>query len=188
MKHTPFLEMHKAFGGKLVEYAGFQLPVSFKGIKEEHEAVRKNAGVFDVSHMGEFLMEGPHALDLIQRLTCNDATKVKKGKAQYTCLINENGGIIDDLLVYCLEENESYLLVVNAANIEKDWKWIESRNTDGAVMRNISDNTCQLAIQGPKAVQIISDLTSVDLTNMKYFTFEKGSFAGVEDVLMSITG
>lgn len=188
MKHTPFLEMHKQFGGKLVEFAGFQLPVSFKGIKEEHEAVRKNAGVFDVSHMGEFMVKGPHAMELIQRLTCNDVSKIKNGKAQYSCLINEQGGIIDDLLVYCLEENNVYMLVVNAANIDKDWNWISVHNTNNAELHNISDRTCQLAIQGPQAVQIISDLTDIDLVNMKYYTFSKGVFAGVENVLISATG
>lgn len=188
MKHTPFLEMHKRAGGKLVEFAGFELPVSFKGIREEHEAVRKNAGVFDVSHMGEFMVKGPKAMELIQRLTCNDISKVKTGKAQYSCLINDQGGIIDDLVIYCLEENSTYMLVVNAANIEKDWDWISSHNTDNAELENISDRTCQLAIQGPKAVQMISGLTDVDLVNMKYFSFEKGTFAGVERVLISATG
>ncbi len=188
MKHTPFLDMHKAYGGKLVAFAGFELPVSFKGIREEHESVRKNAGVFDVSHMGEFMVKGPNAMELIQRLTCNDISKVKAGKAQYSCLINDQGGIIDDLLIYCLEENAAYMLVVNAANIEKDWNWIVSHNTAKAELKNISDRICQLAIQGPKAVQLIAGLTEVDLVNMKYFTFEQGTFAGVENVLISATG
>lgn len=188
MKDTPFITMHKALGAKLIEFAGFNLPVSFKGIKEEHEAVRKNAGVFDVSHMGEFIIKGPHAVELIQRLTCNDVTKIKAGKAQYSCLTNEEGGIIDDLLVYCLEENAVYMLVVNAANIEKDLNWITAHNIHQAEIHNISDRTCQLAVQGPKAVQIISDLTPVDLVNMKYYTFTKGRFAGIDNVLISATG
>src|SRR5699024_9023080 len=188
MKNTPFIEMHKEFGGKLVDFAGFQLPISFTGIKEEHQSVRENAGVFDVSHMGEFLVEGPQAKDLIQRLTCNNIEKAKKGKAQYTCLMNENGGIIDDLLVYCLEEDASYMLVVNAANIEKDWDWIVAHNKEKAQLKNISDQTCQLAIQGPHAIKIISDLTSVDLANMKFYTFEEGDFAGLNNVLISATG
>ncbi len=188
MKATPFIEIHKRLGGKLVEFAGFELPVSFTGIKEEHEAVRKNAGVFDVSHMGEFLISGPHARALIQKLTCNNIAKMRAGKAQYNCLINEKGGIIDDLLIYCLEEDVAYMLVVNAANIEKDWNWISNHNTEGAKLQNISDSTCQLAIQGPNAVQIISDLTDIDLVNMKYYTFERGTFAGVDDVLVSATG
>ncbi len=188
MKTTPFIEMHKAAGGKLVDFAGFQLPISFKGIKEEHQTVRENAGVFDVSHMGEFLVEGAHALDLLQKITCNNLAKTKKGKAQYTCLINEKGGIIDDLLIYCLEENQSYLLVVNAANIEKDWNWIVQHNTENVSLQNISNKTCQLAIQGPNAIKIISHLTDVDLAGMKFYTFEKGRFAGLDNVLISATG
>ena len=172
----------------MVAFAGFALPVSFRGIKEEHEAVRQQAGVFDVSHMGEFIVKGPHALALINRLTSNDASRLKAGKAQYSCLINEKGGIVDDLLVYCLEENAAYMLVVNAANIDKDWAWISDHNAQQAELHNISDRTCQLAIQGPQAVALISELTAVDLVNMKYYTFAKGTFAGVENVLISATG
>ncbi len=188
MKTTPFIEMHKALGGKLVEFAGFELPVSFTGIKEEHASVRKNAGVFDVSHMGELMIKGSGAKALIQKLTCNNIEKMKTGKVQYNCLINEQGGIIDDLLIYCIEEDATYMLVVNAANIAKDWDWIRTHNQEDAELQNISDVTCQLAIQGPKAVQIISDLTDIDLVNMKYYTFERGTFAGVDNVLISATG
>lgn len=188
MKTTPYQKKHEALGAKMVDYAGFYMPVSYKGINEEHQAVRKNAGVFDVSHMGEFILKGPNALELIQRLTTNDASKLKAGKAQYSCLTNDEGGIVDDLLVYCIEENEVYMLVVNAGNIDKDWKWLEEHNTQGAELHNISDKTCLLAIQGPNACKIIQSLTPVDIINLKYYTFEKGEFAGVENVLISATG
>lgn len=188
MKDTPFIAKHQECGGKMMEFAGYNMPVVYTTIKEEHEAVRNKAGVFDVSHMGEFIIKGPHAQKLIQRLTCNDVSKMKVGKAQYNCLINEQGGIIDDLLIYCLEENATYMLVVNAANIEKDWNWINAHNTHGAELHSISDRTCLLAIQGPKAVQIIAGLTDVDLANLKYYTFVKSTFAGVENVVISATG
>jgi aminomethyltransferase len=188
MKNTPFTSIHQSLGAKMGEFAGYNMPISYSGINDEHLAVRQNAGVFDVSHMGEFILKGPYALDLIQRVTSNDASKLTKGKAQYSCMPNTVGGIVDDLIVYCLEENKAYMLVVNASNIEKDWNWISSYNHNGVEMHNISDKTCLLAIQGPNACKIIQPLTSVDVLNMKYYTFEKGVFAGVENVLISATG
>lgn len=188
MKNTPFTEKHIALGAKMAEFAGYNMPISYTGINDEHAAVRKNAGVFDVSHMGEFILKGPHALDLIQRVTSNDAAKLKNGQAQYSCLPNENGGIVDDLLVYCIEENSVYMLVVNASNIEKDWNWIQKHNHEHAEMHNISDKTCLLAIQGPNAAKILQPLTGMDILNLKYYTFVKGKFAGVDNVLISATG
>lgn len=188
MKNTPFTEKHRALGAKMAEFAGFNMPISYSGINEEHAAVRNKAGVFDVSHMGEFIVKGPHALDLIQRITTNDASKLTAGKAQYSCMPNNEGGIVDDLLVYCLEENSSYMLVVNAGNIDKDWKWIVDHNTGNAEMHDISGKTCLLAIQGPDATKILQTLTEVDILNLKYYTFEKGKFAGVDNVLISATG
>lgn len=188
MKSTPFTDKHIALGAKMVDFAGFNMPVSYTGINEEHAAVRKNAGVFDVSHMGEFMVKGPHALDLIQRVTSNDASKLSAGKAQYSCMPNEEGGIVDDLLVYCIEENNVYMLVVNAGNIAKDWAWISRHNTQNAELHDISDDTCLLAIQGPEATKILQPLTDIDVLNMKYYTFEKGRFAGVDNVLVSATG
>jgi aminomethyltransferase len=188
MKNTPFTEKHIALGAKMAEFAGFNMPISYTGINDEHAAVRNNAGVFDVSHMGEFILKGPGALELIQRTTSNDASKLSAGKAQYSCLPNEQGGIIDDLLVYCLEENNAYMLVVNAGNIEKDWNWITKYNTGGVEMHNISDKTCLLAIQGPNATKILQTLTELDILNLKYYTFVKGKFAGVDNVLVSATG
>ena len=188
MKATPFTPKHIALGAKMAEFAGFNMPISYSGINDEHAAVRNNAGVFDVSHMGEFVLKGDKALDLIQRVTTNDASKLTNGKAQYSCLPNKDGGIVDDLLVYCLEENKAYMLVVNAGNIDKDWKWINAHNTDGVEMINISDKTCLLAIQGPNATKILQPLTDIDILNMKYYTFTKGKFAGVENVLVSATG
>ncbi|MEO8769729.1 MAG: glycine cleavage system aminomethyltransferase GcvT [Ferruginibacter sp.] len=188
MKNTPFTEKHLAFGAKMAEFAGFNMPISYTGINDEHAAVRNNAGVFDVSHMGEFMIKGPHALDLIQRVTTNDASKLTAGKAQYSCLPNKEGGIVDDLLVYCIEEQNVYMLVVNAGNIDKDWKWISDQNINNAEMENISDKTCLLAIQGPHATKILQKLTDIDILNLKYYTFEKGKFAGVDNVLISATG
>lgn len=188
MKTTPFTNKHIALGAKMAEFAGYNMPISYTGINDEHQAVRNNAGVFDVSHMGEFIVKGEHALDLIQRVTSNDASKLKNGQAQYSCLPNNEGGIVDDLLVYCIEENKVYMLVVNASNIEKDWNWISSHNSNNAEMHNISDKTALLAIQGPKATQILQPLTDVDILNLKYYTFVKGTFAGVENVLISATG
>ncbi|MEO6610850.1 MAG: glycine cleavage system aminomethyltransferase GcvT [Chitinophagaceae bacterium] len=188
MKNTPFTEKHIALGAKMAEFAGYNMPISYTGINDEHAAVRKNAGVFDVSHMGEFILKGEKALDLIQQVTSNDATKLKEGQAQYSCLPNEKGGIVDDLLVYCIEENKVYLLVVNASNIEKDWNWIQQHNSDKVEMHNISDKTCLLAIQGPNATKILQPLTEMDILNLKYYTFTKGKFAGVDDVIVSATG
>src|SRR5260221_1503609 len=188
MKNTPFTEKHIALGAKMAEFAGYNMPISYSGINDEHAAVRRNAGIFDVSHMGEFILKGEHALALIQRVTSNDASKLKAGQAQYSCLPNEDGGIIDDLLVYCIEENKVYMLVVNASNIEKDWKWISKHNSRHAEMHNISDKTCLLAIQGPNATKILQSLTEIDILNLKYYTFVKGKFAGVDNVLVSATG
>ncbi|HRN74053.1 MAG TPA: glycine cleavage system aminomethyltransferase GcvT [Ginsengibacter sp.] len=188
MKNTPFTHLHIALGAKMAAFAGYNMPINYTGINQEHETVRKNAGVFDVSHMGEFIVSGPHALDLIQRVTTNDASKLENGRAQYSCMLNENGGIIDDLIIYCLAENEKYLVVVNAANIEKDWNWISSHNTDGATLENISDKTCLLAIQGPEATKLLQPLTDVDILNLKYYHFAIGTFAGVPDVIISATG
>src|SRR5690242_51201 len=188
MKSTPFTEKHIALGAKMAPFAGFNMPISYSGINDEHHTVRKNAGVFDVSHMGEFILKGDKALDLIQRVTSNDASRLVAGKAQYSCLPNNEGGIVDDLIVYCLEENKAYMLVVNASNIDKDWNWISQFNTEGVEMHNISDKTCLLAIQGPNATKILEPLTDIDILNMKYYTFQKGTFAGVQNVLISATG
>jgi aminomethyltransferase len=188
MKNTPFTQKHIALGAKMAEFAGYNMPISYSGINDEHAAVRNNAGVFDVSHMGEFILKGENALDLIQRVTTNDASKLTNGKAQYSCLPNKDGGIVDDLLVYCVEENKVYMLVVNASNIEKDWNWISSFNDKNVEMHNISERTSLLAIQGPNATKILQPLTDMDIMNLKYYTFTKGTFAGVENVLISATG
>jgi aminomethyltransferase len=188
MKNTPFTQKHIELGAKMVEFAGYNMPISYTSINEEHHTVRKNAGVFDVSHMGEFILKGENALDLIQRVTTNDASKLTAGKAQYSCMPNEEGGIIDDLLVYCIAENKVYMLVVNASNVEKDWNWIQKHNDKNVEMHNISDETCLLAIQGPNATKILQSLTDMDILNLKYYTFVKGKFAGVENVLVSATG
>jgi aminomethyltransferase len=188
MKQTPFTSKHTALGAKMAEFAGYNMPISYTGINEEHHAVRRNAGVFDVSHMGEFMLKGPGAIDLIQRVTSNDASKLTAGKAQYSCLPNEDGGIIDDLLVYCIEENKTYMIVVNASNIEKDWAWFQKHNTGNVEMHNISDATCLLAVQGPNATKILQTLTEMDILNLKYYTFAKGRFAGVDNVVVSATG
>ena len=188
MKNTPFTEKHIALGAKMAEFAGYNMPISYTGINDEHFAVRTSVGVFDVSHMGEFILKGEHALDLIQRVTTNDASKLTAGKAQYSCLPNKEGGIVDDLIVYCLEANKSYMLVVNASNIEKDWNWISSFNTNNVEMHNISDKTALLAIQGPNATKALQALTNADILNLKYYTFTKGVFAGVDNVIISATG
>lgn len=188
MKNTPFTDKHLALGAKMAEFAGYNMPISYTGINDEHAKVRKNAGVFDVSHMGEFMLKGEGALDLIQRVTSNDASKLTAGKAQYSCLPNDNGGIVDDLLVYCIEENKVYMLVVNASNIEKDWNWISKHNTNNVEMHNISEKTGLLAIQGPNATKILQPLTEMDILNLKYYTFVKGKFAGVDNVIVSATG
>jgi len=188
MKQTPFTQKHIALGAKMADFAGFNMPISYSGINDEHATVRNAVGVFDVSHMGEFMLKGPQALELIQRLTSNDASKLTNGKVQYSCLPNEQGGIVDDLLVYCIEENNVYMLVVNAGNIDKDWKWISDRNVNNVEMHNISHKTGLLAVQGPNATKVIQTLTELDVLNLKYYTFTKGTFAGVENVLISATG
>lgn len=188
MKTTPFTSKHIALGAKMADFAGYNMPISYSGINEEHTTVRNNAGVFDVSHMGEFVIKGDKALDLIQRITSNDASKLTAGKIQYSCFVNEQGGIIDDLLVYCLEDNNAYMLVVNAGNIDKDWNWIVKHNIHQAEIHNISDKTGLLAVQGPNANKILQSLTEMDILNLKYYTFLKGKFAGVENVLISATG
>lgn len=189
MKNTPFTDKHIALGAKMAEFAGYNMPISYSGINDEHHTVRNSVGVFDVSHMGEFILKGPNALDLIQRVTSNDASKLDvAGKAQYSCLPNAEGGIVDDLLVYCIEPNNVYMLVVNASNIEKDWNWISKHNTKDVEMHNISDKTGLLAVQGPKAVECMQELTDMNLVDLKYYTFVKGTFAGVENVVVSATG
>jgi aminomethyltransferase len=188
MKSTPFTNKHLALGAKMGEFAGFNMPISYSGINDEHLAVRSNVGIFDVSHMGEFILKGPGSLDLIQKVTSNDASRLTNGKAQYSCLPNESGGIVDDLLVYCIRENEVYMLVVNASNIEKDWNWISRFNSESVLMEDISSRTCLLAVQGPNANKLLQPLTSMDLMNLKYYSFVKGSFAGVDNVLISATG
>lgn len=171
----------------MVPFAGFNMPVQYEGVNAEHETVRNAVGVFDVSHMGEFLLKGPNALDLIQKVTTNDASVLVNGKAQYSCMPNGKGGIVDDLIIYRINENE-YILVVNASNIEKDWNWISSHNDLGVEMTDLSDEYSLLAIQGPKAAESMQSLTNVDLANMVYYTFEKGTFAGVDNVIISATG
>ncbi|WP_127139813.1 glycine cleavage system aminomethyltransferase GcvT [Flagellimonas marinaquae] len=188
MKNTALTETHKALGAKMVPFAGYNMPVSYEGVNIEHETVRKAVGVFDVSHMGEFLVEGPKALELIQKVTTNDASKLTVGKAQYSCMPNETGGIVDDLIIYRIKE-ETYLLVVNASNIDKDWDHISKYNEAiGADMRNISDDYSLLAIQGPKAVEAMQSLTSVDLASINFYSFVVGDFAGIEHVIISATG
>jgi aminomethyltransferase len=188
MKNTALSQTHEALSAKMVPFAGYNMPVSYEGVTAEHETVRKGVGVFDVSHMGEFLIDGPKALELIQRVSSNDASKLSIGKAQYSCLPNETGGIVDDLIIYKLKE-EQYLLVVNASNIEKDWAHISSYNkTIGAEMRNISEDYSLLAIQGPSAVEAMQPLTSVDLSAIKFYNFKVADFAGVDHVIISATG
>ncbi|WP_113636799.1 glycine cleavage system aminomethyltransferase GcvT [Nubsella zeaxanthinifaciens] len=187
MKNTALTEKHISLGAKMVPFAGYNMPVQYEGINAEHATVRNAVGVFDVSHMGEFILKGENALDLIQRVTSNDASKLYDGKIQYSCLPNENGGIIDDLLVYRIDE-KSYMLVVNASNIDKDWNWIQKFNDKGVEMHNISDQTSLLAVQGPKAADALQTLTDMDLASMEYYTFKKGKFAGVDNVLVSATG
>ncbi|HXJ97568.1 MAG TPA: glycine cleavage system aminomethyltransferase GcvT [Gelidibacter sp.] len=187
MKDITLKSTHEALGAKMVPYAGFNMPVQYEGVSIEHETVRNGIGVFDVSHMGEFLIEGPHALELIQKTCSNDASKLTIGKAQYSYLPNETGGIIDDLIIYKMKE-ESYLLVVNASNIEKDWNWINSKNDVGAVVRDLSPEYSLLAIQGPKAVEAMQSLTSHNLTDLKFYNFVVGDFAGIDNVIISATG
>ena len=187
MKNVALNDTHITLGAKMVPFAGFNMPVQYAGINAEHETVRKAVGVFDVSHMGEFILKGEGALDLIQKVTSNDASKLYDGKIQYSCLPNENGGIVDDLLVYRMDD-KTYMLVVNASNIDKDWDWISKCNSYGVDMKNISDRTSLLAVQGPKAAEALQSLTNVDLASMEYYTFKKGTLAGVDNVVISATG
>jgi aminomethyltransferase len=187
MNNTALTEKHISLGAKMVPFAGYNMPVQYEGINAEHATVRNGVGVFDVSHMGEFILKGEKAIDLIQRVSSNDASKLYDGKIQYAYLPNEDGGIVDDLLIYRIDE-KSYMLVVNASNIEKDWNWIQKYNTEGVEMHNISDKTSLLAVQGPKAAEALQSLTDIDLASMEYYNFKKGTFAGVENVLVSATG
>lgn len=187
LKYVPLNDLHVKLGAKMVPFAGYNMPVRYSSDIEEHMTVRKGVGVFDVSHMGEFAVKGPNALDLIQRVTSNDASKLIDGQAQYSCLPNETGGIVDDLIVYKIKDND-YMLVVNASNIDKDWNWISKFNTSGAEMKNISDDICLFAVQGPRAVATLQKLTKTDLSSIKYYHFALGDFAGVSNVFMSNTG
>ena len=187
MKNTALTEVHEALGAKMVPFAGYSMPVQYTGVNQEHECVRTGVGVFDVSHMGEFILKGDKALDLIQKVCSNDASKLVDGKAQYSCMPNDKGGIVDDLIIYRLDE-KTYMLVVNASNIEKDWNWIQQHNEFGVEMEDISDKTSLLAVQGPKAAEAMQSLTDINLTEMPYYSFQKGKFAGKENVLVSATG
>ena len=187
LKTVVLNDVHQQLGAKMVPFAGYNMPVRYSSDLDEHHTVRRAVGIFDVSHMGEFRVRGPHALDLIQRVTSNDASKLANGKAQYSCLPNEQGGIVDDLLVYKLAD-EDYLLVVNASNIDKDWNWIQQYNTQGADMENVSDQLSLFAVQGPKAVEALQGLTETNLSSIYYYSFVQGDFAGVPDVIISATG
>lgn len=187
MKPTPLTQKHIALGAKMVPFAGYNMPVQYSGVNEEHLDVRSSVGVFDVSHMGEFFLEGEKALDLIQLVTSNDASQLYDGRVQYSCLPNDTGGIVDDLLVYRMDSHH-YLLVVNASNIEKDWNWIASHNTFGVQLKNYSDAVSLFAVQGPKAIETLQKLTAVNLSEIKYYHFVKGVFAGVPEVIISNTG
>ena len=187
MKTTPFTEKHIALGAKMHEFAGYNMPIEYSGIIDEHLTVCNGVGVFDVSHMGEFWVKGPHALDFLQKVTSNNVAALVPGKIQYTCFPNEDGGIVGDLLVYQYEP-EKYLLVVNASNIEKDWNWCISHNTEGVELENSSDNMAQLAVQGPKAIQALQKLTDINLADIPYYTFKVGEFAGEKNVIISNTG
>lgn len=194
MKNTPLTDRHIALGAKMAEFAGYNMPISYKGIKEEHDCVRHNAGIFDVSHMGEFIVKGKQAMDLIQFVTSNDVSKLSIGDAQYSCMPNLSGGIVDDLLVYrlpedqCAEGERAYMLVVNASNIQKDWDWIQQNNHFDTRIINISEETGLVAIQGPKVAALLQSLTPVDLGSIEYYKFVKGTFAGVENTIISATG
>jgi aminomethyltransferase len=187
IKRIPLNNLHEKLGAKMVPFAGYNMPVRYSSDIEEHNTVRQSVGVFDVSHMGEFSLKGPHALDLIQRVTTNDASKLVDGQAQYSCLPNETGGIVDDLIVYKIKDYD-YFLVVNASNIEKDWNWISKFNTKGVEMTNLSDSLCLFAVQGPKAASVVQKLTTIDLSAIKYYHFAVGTFAGVDNVILSNTG
>jgi len=187
LKNVELNDLHISLGAKMVPFAGFNMPVQYTNLIQEHMAVRNNVGVFDVSHMGEFMLKGEKALDLIQLVTSNDASKLTDGKVQYSCMPNNTGGIVDDLLVYRWSENE-YYLVVNASNIQKDWDWIASHNTFGVQMENMSDDLSLFAVQGPNAIKVLQKLTDVDLSIMEYYTFTSGTMAGCEDVIISNTG
>ena len=187
MKKTPFTDIHIALGAKRHEFAGYNMPIEYSGINDEHLTVRTGVGVFDVSHMGEIWVKGPKALNLIQKLCSNDASKLVVGQAQYSCFPNGKGGIVDDIIVYYFEP-EKYMLVVNASNVEKDWNWLNDNNTVGAVLENASDHTAQLAVQGPKATELLQKLTSVNLSEVPYYHFTVGDFAGVPNVILSNTG
>ena len=187
MKNTAFTHIHEALGAKMLPFAGYNMPIQFSGINDEHETVRTKLGVFDVSHMGEIWVKGPNALAFIQYVTTNDASVLREGKVQYSCLPNGKGGIVDDLLVYCVD-SETYLLVVNASNIEKDWQWMLSQNKVGAILYNASDEIAQLAVQGPLALKAMQKLTDTVVTDMEYYTFKKLEFAGVKDVIFATTG
>jgi len=187
MKNTALSQKHISLGAKMVPFAGYNMPVSYSGLNDEHATVRNAVGVFDVSHMGEFILKGEHALDLIQRVTSNDAAVLTDGKAQYSCLPNNDGGIVDDLIVYRVDE-KTYMLVVNASNIEKDWNWISNHNTANVEMHNISEKTSLLAIQGPKALDTLQKLTDVTLAEIPYYSFAKGKFNGIDNVVISNTG
>lgn len=187
MKTTPFTQYHEQMGAKMVPFAGYNMPVQFEGVNAEHMTVREKLGVFDVSHMGEVWVKGPKAFEFVQRITTNDVAALSDGKIQYTCMPNGKGGIVDDLLVYRIDE-ETYLLVINAANIEKDWNWMNEQNTMGATLYNASDEIAQLAVQGPLALKAMQKLTGESVEDMEYYTFKKVEFAGVKDVIFSITG
>ena len=187
MKNTALTHIHENLGAKMVPFAGYNMPVQYEGVNAEHEIVRNGIGVFDVSHMGEFFLKGENALALIQKVTSNDASKLIDGKAQYSCLPNKDGGIVDDLIVYKIADNH-YMLVVNASNIEKDWNWISSHNDLGVEMTNASEAYSLLAIQGPKAAEAMQSLTNIDLAKMGYYTFQIGDFAGKQNVIVSATG
>lgn len=187
MKNTALTHIHEQLGAKMLPFAGYNMPITYAGVNAEHETVRQAVGVFDVSHMGEFMVSGPNALDLIQRVTSNDAATLTVGRAQYSCMPNNEGGIVDDLIIYKLEE-EKYLLVVNASNIEKDWNWIVAHNTENVTMQNLSDDYSLLAIQGPKAVEAMQPLAKIDLSAIAYYHFKVDEFAGFEDVIISATG
>ncbi len=187
MKRTAFFDFHKALGAKIVSFAGYEMPIEYSGINNEHMTVRNSVGVFDVSHMGEFWVKGSKAFDLVQKVTSNDVAALSVGQAQYSCFPNGKGGIVDDLLVYKYEE-EKYLLVVNASNIDKDWAWISEQNTMGAEIENASDNISQLAIQGPKATAVLQKLTEINLSEIEYYTFTTGAIGGADNVIISNTG